>query len=139
MKRRALICKKDDGGWYWVRSDEPGEISAGELARSWKGEHIPILDRSERPYKTEAACRAAVKDALGEDVVIETAIYQGAALSTVEENSRPPKPPWQRFMNMNLGLAKLLKLKEIALSLTPNVAWEIGKLLLGRKQQPAQS
>lgn len=52
----------------------------------------------------------------------------------------PSKPPWQQFMDKNVRLAKLLKLKEIAYWLGTQVVWEFGKQwLFGRKCQPAQS
>lgn len=50
----------------------------------------------------------------------------------------PKKPPWQRFMDLNVDLAKLLKLKEAAKEIGKQVAWEIGKGILGLKRQPAE-
>ena len=134
VKMRFFICQKDDGGWYWVQSDEPQKASAGELARSWNGRDIPVSDRSECPYKTEEACRAALKEAWGEDVTIEVATYQGAAPSTVEDG-RPPKPPWHRlFKDRNWKAAKFLSKAAIPEAIVEFIKW----WLSGRKCQPAQ-
>ena len=41
-------------------------------------------------------------------------------------------------MEQNLSLAKLLKLKELALECGKQTGWEVGKWLLGLKRQPAK-
>ena len=57
---------------------------------------------------------------------------------TARLGPKPLKPPWhRRFVEQNLSLAKLLKLKAIAQECGKQAVWEIGKWWLGRKRQSA--
>ena len=70
-----------------------------------------------------------------------TPISAIGSLSAATGRAIPPnKPPRQQFMDKNVRLAKLLKLKEIAYWLGTQVVWEFGKQwLFGRKCQSTQS
>ena len=58
---------------------------------------------------------------------------------TISSSGNPPvrKPPWfRRFIDRNLSLAELLKLKKFARWCGAQAAWEIGKWWLGLTRGP---
>ena len=74
--------------------------------------------------------------------LLASATWHGGLVGSLAATAslRPvPKPPWQRFMDLNVGLAKLLKLEEAAWEVGKQAAWEIGKGILGLKRTPAEA
>ena len=49
------------------------------------------------------------------------------------------KPPWQRFMYLNVDMMKWLAGNRIVWGFVEKLIWEIGKRLLGFRRQPAEA
>ena len=64
-------------------------------------------------------------------IQLQTDLQGGTGLWSASLSiEKPPKPPWQRFMDLNLNAMKWL-----APWIASNLAWEIGKLTLGFRRQ----
>ena len=49
------------------------------------------------------------------------------------------KPPWQRFMDLNVDMMKWLAGNRIVRGFVGKLIWEIGKWLLGFRRHPAEA